>query len=59
MSQLYNSIEPSIISEALLRRCVEEQGPKGEGGRIAKDEGIDFVEATELRLDFQSRHVTV
>ncbi len=55
MSQLYNTIEPSVISEALLRRCVEEQGPEGEAGRIAKYEGIDFAEVTELRLDFQSK----
>lgn len=55
MSQLYNTIEPNVVSESLLRRCVEEQGPEGEAGRIAKYEGIDFSEVTRLRLDFQSK----
>ncbi len=43
MSQLYNTIEPNEISQVLLRRCVEDQGPGGEA---------DFA---ELRLDFQSK----
>ena len=54
MSHLYDTIEPNIINEALLRQCIVEQGPEGEAGRLAKIEGIDFVEVTALRLDFQS-----
>ena len=54
MSHLYDTIEPNIISEGLLRKCVLEQGPDGEAGRIAKEEGIDFGEVTQIRLDFQS-----
>ena len=54
MSHLYDTIEPNVISEALLRQCIAEQGPEGEAGRLAKQEGIDFVEVTHLRLDFQS-----
>ena len=54
MSHLYDTIEPNIINEALLRQCIVEQGPEGEAGRLAKIEGIDFAEVTSLRLDFQS-----
>ena len=57
MTHLYDTIEPNVISEALLRRCVEEQGPEGEAGRIARNEGIDFAEVTVLRLDFKSESI--
>ena len=48
-------IEPNVISEALLRECVDEQGPEGEAGRLAKEEGLAFSEVTQLRLDFKSQ----
>lgn len=54
MSHLYDTIEPNVISQALLQQCVIEQGPEGEAGRLAKEEGIDFAEVSRLRLDFQS-----
>lgn len=56
MSHLYDTIEPNVVSEALLRQCVARQGPEGEAGRLASEEGIDFVEVLELRLDFQSKY---
>lgn len=55
MSRLYDTIEPSVIDEQMLKNAVEEQGPKGEAGRIAKQEGIDFADVISLRLDFKSR----
>ena len=58
MSRLYDTIEPSVIDEQMLKDAVEEQGPKGEAGRIAKQEGIDFGDVLSLRLDFKSRFVT-
>ena len=54
MSRVYDAVEPSVIDEILLKSCVEEQGPKGEAGVIAKKEGIDFKDVAELRLDFKS-----
>lgn len=54
MSRLYDAAEPGLISEALLQQLVEDQGPSGETGRIARAEGISFQEVFELRLDFQS-----
>jgi len=55
MSRLYDvSIEPAVIDEDMLRKAVEEQGPKGEAGEIAREEGVDFANADTLRLDFKN-----
>ena len=54
MSRLYDTVEPSVIDDILLLKCVENQGPKGEAGKIAKEEGIDFEDVMSLRLDFKS-----
>jgi len=59
MSRLYDSIEPSVIDEALLRQSVEEQGPDGEAGKIAKHEGIEFKEVLQLKLSYKSKPVTI
>lgn len=58
MSRLYDSIEPNVISESLLKECVTEQGPQGEAGKVASAEGIDFAEVFHLRLDFKSNVCT-
>ena len=55
MSRLYDTVEPAVIDEEMLQNAVEEQGPKDEAGRIAKAEGIDFADVTQLRLDFKSK----
>ena len=55
MSRLYDTVEPAVIDEDMLQNAVEEQGPKDEAGRIAKAEGIDFADVTQLRLDFKSK----
>ncbi|ESP03863.1 hypothetical protein LOTGIDRAFT_212018 [Lottia gigantea] len=54
MSRLYDTVEPSVIDEDMLQRAVEEQGPKDEAGKLAKEEGIDFNDVTSLRLDFKN-----
>ena len=54
MSRLYDTIEPAVIDEEMLQTAVEEQGPKDEAGKIARDEGIDFGDVTSLRLDYKS-----
>ena len=54
MSRLYDTVEPAVIDDDMLQKAVEEQGPKGEAGRIAKTEGIDLDEVEALRLDFKS-----
>ena len=57
MSRLNDSIEPSVIDDALLRKSIEEQGPDGEAGKIAKQEGIEFKEVLELKLSYKSKNV--
>ncbi|KAI8506378.1 Dynein regulatory complex subunit 3 [Branchiostoma belcheri] len=54
MSRLYDTVEPAVIDEEMLQKAVEEQGPKDEAGRIAKQEGIDFADVLSLRLDFKN-----
>lgn len=55
MNRLYDTVEPTVIDEELLKQCIEEQGTASEAGRIAKKEGLDFSEVESLRLDFKSR----
>ena len=54
MTHLYNTEEPSVISQGLLKKAVLQQGPEGEAGRLALEQGIDFSVVRSLRLDFQS-----
>ena len=58
MSRLYDTVEPAVIDDDMLQKAVEEQGPKEEAGKIARDEGIDFKEVVALRLDFKSKNKT-
>ncbi|KAM3916498.1 dynein regulatory complex subunit 3 [Leptodactylus fuscus] len=51
---MYDTAEPNVIDDEMLRQAVEEQGPRGEAGRIAKMEGISFKDVTSLRLDFKN-----
>lgn len=57
MSRLYDTVEPAVIDEDMLKKAVEEQGPKEEAGKIAKSEGIDFGDVESLRLDFSSMYI--
>ena len=59
MSRLYDTIEPSVIDQQMLKEAVEDQGPKGEAGRIAKMEGIDFDRVLSLRLDYRSKQMFI
>lgn len=54
MTRLYDTLEPAVLNESLLLEAVREQGPRGEAGRVALEEGIAFEEVTELKLDFRS-----
>ncbi|XP_069591750.1 dynein regulatory complex subunit 3, partial [Ranitomeya imitator] len=53
-SAMYDTAEPNVMDEEMLRDAVEEQGPRGEAGRIAKMEGVSFKDVTSLRLDFKN-----
>jgi hypothetical protein len=49
----YNSVEPTVIEEELLKKAVIEQVPI-EISDCAKKEGIDPLEVQSLRLDYKS-----
>ncbi|KAM9290994.1 dynein regulatory complex subunit 3 [Morus bassanus] len=53
MSQLYNSIEPNVIDDEMVQKAVEEQCPE-DIGKLAKSEGINFKDVTELQLSFRN-----
>ncbi|KAJ8345010.1 hypothetical protein SKAU_G00292030 [Synaphobranchus kaupii] len=47
--------EPTVVDEEMLQQAVEEQGPQGQAGIIAKQEGIEMKDVLDLRLDY--RHI--
>ena len=49
----YNTIEPAVIDEDLLRKAVNDQ-VNSEISEIARKEGIDPIEVVSLRLDYKS-----
>ena len=57
MSRLYDTVEPSVIDDVMLRKCIEEQTVEEKGneaGAIAKNDGVFYHEVLSLRLDFKS-----
>ncbi|XP_041626734.1 dynein regulatory complex subunit 3 isoform X3 [Vulpes lagopus] len=54
MHRLYNSLEPRVMDEDMLKLAVGEQGPQEEAGQLARQEGILFKDVLSLRLDFQN-----
>uniref|UniRef100_A0A8C0BGD6 Dynein regulatory complex subunit 3 n=1 Tax=Buteo japonicus TaxID=224669 RepID=A0A8C0BGD6_9AVES len=53
MSQLYNNIEPNIIDDEMVQKAIEEQCPE-DIGKLAKREGINLKDVTELQLGFRN-----
>ncbi|KAK4877171.1 hypothetical protein RN001_009677 [Aquatica leii] len=45
--------EPKVINSAMLIKCIEENAPRGEAGRLQREEGIPFDEIEDIRLEFQ------
>lgn len=43
------------MDEELLQKAVEEQGPQDQAGQIAKEEGMQYDEVCQLRLDYKSK----
>jgi len=54
MSRLYDTVEPAVINNEILKAAVEDQGPKEYAGIIAKEEGIKYSDVTSIRLDFRN-----
>ncbi|PKU36901.1 leucine-rich repeat-containing protein 48 [Limosa lapponica baueri] len=53
MSDLYNDIEPNVIDDEMVQKAIEEQFPE-DIGKLAKREGINFKDVTELQLSFRN-----
>lgn len=49
--------EPKIINNALIQKCVNEQYPSGEAGRLAQEEGVPLNEIEYLRLEYLSGYL--
>lgn len=54
----YNTIEPTVIDEDLLRKAVNDQVSL-EIADVARREGIDPQDVTSIRLDYKSRQYCV
>lgn len=47
--------EPKVIDNAMIEMCIDEQGPLGEAGRLARLEGTSFDEIEQIRIEFLSK----
>lgn len=54
MSRLYDTVEPTVIDDAMLKSTIVEQGPQEEAGNVARKDGIFYEEVPSLRLDFKN-----
>lgn len=54
MNKTYDTKTPRVIDDEMLQNALKEQGPQGQAGQIAKDEGVGYDEMHELRLDYRS-----
>ncbi|KAM5262807.1 dynein regulatory complex subunit 3 [Ctenodactylus gundi] len=54
MNRIYDSVEPRVMDDDMLKLAVVEQGPQEEAGQLAKQEGILFKDVLSLQLDFQN-----
>nr|CAD7259751.1 unnamed protein product [Timema shepardi] len=52
MSIIHDFLEPGVIDNAMILKAMDEQGPKGEAGRLAKEEGRSMEEVDKIRLEF-------
>uniref|UniRef100_A0A8I3X5D0 Dynein regulatory complex subunit 3 n=1 Tax=Callithrix jacchus TaxID=9483 RepID=A0A8I3X5D0_CALJA len=54
MNRLYDSMEPRVIDDDMLKLAVGEQSSQEETGELAKQEGILFKDVLSLQLDFRN-----
>ena len=55
MSRLYDTVEPTVISDAMLKAAIEDQGLQEEAANIVRKEGMFYEEIKSLKLDFKSK----
>ncbi|XP_039755667.1 dynein regulatory complex subunit 3-like [Pararge aegeria] len=51
---IHPDIEPGVIDNEMLTRCILEYGPTEEAGRLFAEEGVHLDEAPIVRLEFQN-----
>lgn len=51
---VYTDIQPKVINTAMLEEVIDSQRPKGEAGRLVREEGIAMSEVEVLRLEYKS-----
>ncbi|XP_059053982.1 dynein regulatory complex subunit 3-like [Achroia grisella] len=51
---IHPDIEPGVIDNSMLTRCILEYGPTEEAGRLFAEEGVHLDEAQIVRLEFQN-----
>ena len=49
--------EPQVIDHEMITKCLDEQGLKGELGRLAREEGIPWEEVLKIRLEFKRKYI--
>ncbi|MEJ1273025.1 dynein regulatory complex subunit 3 [Cricetulus griseus] len=54
MSRPFDSMDPKVMDDDMLKVAVVEQGPQEEAGQLAKQEGILFKDVRSLQLDFRN-----
>ncbi|CAH2005048.1 unnamed protein product [Acanthoscelides obtectus] len=48
------SREPRVIDNVLIQKCIDYQYPKGEVGRLMREEGIAMEEIQEIRIEYMN-----
>ncbi|CAH0584433.1 unnamed protein product [Chrysodeixis includens] len=51
---IHPDVEPGVIDNAMLIRCILDYGPTEEAGRLFAEEGVHLDEAEVVRLEFQN-----
>lgn len=51
---IHKEIEPGVINISTLRKCISDQGHKGEAGRLSHLEEIRYEKTIVIRLEHLS-----
>lgn len=46
------SEELQVINFNVLKKCIQANFPKGEAGRLTKEEGLPYHEVKEIRIEY-------
>jgi len=57
LAAVHEHLLPRVIDLDMIYRHVYQQGPTGEAGRVAKEEGINLDDVKELRLEYLSKPI--